>query len=1201
MKILTRLLVLSSLISLTLLVFKFRPGAEDAAYKEIQKNFDSQLVLLERDLTDFLEQFEILTNPFKIQSSSDFLKRVYVNGSIIYWSDNKSVPAYSTLKDSDTLYSIKSESGVYVVRRKVIPSNTALVEIFSIIPLQISPPISNEYLRQKVNESIFNENSILFSEGDNGITYNSETIINYKITSPTTNLGDKWFPPSLLLTTILMLMAIYFYFGKGQASHRKLILAIILILIFRFVIYAMMDLFRPHWEIFNPIYFSESRINYSLGDLLFNVLCAFLIIGCFFRLCKWMRLGVLFGSRNKHSDGLILTVLPLLVLFSGFVVYRIPWIILEHSQIELDISQSISFDYMRVVASLILVIVALSFIVIFTLSQKVFQYIKKPLYFKILCYIVASGVFYWQIGNIGLLIILIVTIVWIIVNGTYLSYQLFKPRYETFLLLVMLLSTSAALFSLGIYKHYERDRQISKEKYANKLLIPNDILGEYYLNQIMADIEDDTYIQSRLLNRLVAKQNIREKITRQFLSTYFKKYDVEVYLFGSDGESYDSPNSMSYYEWRRTYQKTENLTDYSQLYLIEDEVDNVRNQYLCFLSIEGFDQQIGYIILQLTLKKNIPTSVFPELLVESKYYLSTDQEEFDYAIYRKNSVLPIYKQGRSGFESNLSYSNLQDPALYEEGIEIGDIHFYGFTTNDERLIVIASKSYDYIYVFSNFSFQLFILLVLCGFIFVGFRVYKNKARLNLSTKIQLYLGMAFIFPMLIVSVGLLNTLNATYREEVDQNFLTKSFNLAGNLAEITQAFENNTINRDDYSNAIAEAASLVQSDINIYETSGPLLSSSQMEIFNSGILGKYIKPEALNAIVYNNEQSIILNEEIGKLDFKSSYTALRSDRTGNLIGILSMPYFESESQLQNQQIQIFTNLISVFTLIFLISLFSGNLIVNQLVSPLKQIADRIRRTSLQEKNQPIHYAVNDEIGSLVNEYNQMLVKLEESKVALAEVQKESAWKEIARQVAHEIKNPLTPMRLKIQQMMRSLDKEDRNYNACASLIEQIDSLSDIADSFSAFAKMPVPKNEKFALDELTKHTVELYRSEKTKLTLSIQDQPLEVFADPKIFSGILNNIILNGIQSVNKKKPKIDISLIRKGNKALLSIKDNGSGIPPEVQEKVFTPYFSTKRTGSGIGLAVAKKGIENAGGNIWFETSEGMGTTFNISLPLVD
>ena len=216
-------------------------------------------------------------------------------------------------------------------------------------------------------------------------------------------------------------------------------------------------------------------------------------------------------------------------------------------------------------------------------------------------------------------------------------------------------------------------------------MIPNDILGEYYLNQIMEDIEDDTYIQSRLLNRLVAKQNIREKITRQFLSTYFKKYDVEVYLFGAKGESYDSPEAMSYYDWRRTYQKPENFTDYSQIYLIEDESDNIRNQYLCFLSIEGFEQEIGYIILQLTLKKNIPTSVFPELLVESKYYLSTDQEEFDYAIYRKNSVLPIYKQGRSGFESNLSFRNLQNPQLFSKGIEIGDIHYFGFTTNDERV------------------------------------------------------------------------------------------------------------------------------------------------------------------------------------------------------------------------------------------------------------------------------------------------------------------------------------------------------------------------------------------------------------------------------------------------------------------------------------------------------------------------------------
>ncbi len=1201
MKFLFRALIISLGISLVFLTLKLRPDAEEVTYDQIQDRFDEKITLQDKDLYSFLEQFEILTNPFKIESSEDFLKRVYVNGSLIYWSDNSSVPAYSTLKENDSLYSIESELGVYVIRREVIPSNTALVEVFSIIPLQKNPPISNEYLNQSTNEEIFADNSISFFEGDHGLVNNGKTIIEYEITSQTVNVGDKWFPLFMAISIVLILMVIYFYFGRGQPNHRKLLLAVMLIIIFRLAAHLMTDLINPYWEIFNPIYFSESQFNYTLGDLLLNSICVLAILVIFFRLSKWMRLGLLFGYRNIWIDGLVLVLISLIVLVTGYAIHRIPWIILEHSQIELDISQSIEFDYMRFISSVILVINAFSFLIIFTCCQKVFQFIKRPVYFKIVTYLLASGIVLLVLGNGGLITVIIVTTVWSIVNVTYLSYQLFNPRYETFLYLVLLLSLSAALFSVGIFKHFERDRKISKEKYANKLLIPNDILGEYYLSQIMEDIEDDTYIQSRLLNRLIARQNIREKITRQFLSTYFKKYDVEVFLFGSDGDSYDSPNGRSYYDWRREFRKPEYQTDYPQLYLIEDESDNIRNQYLCFLSIEGFDQQIGYIILQLTLKKNIPTSVFPELLVESKYYLSTDQEEFDYAIYRKNSALPVYKQGRSGFESNLSFNDLQNEELYQGGIEIGEVHYYGFRTKDQRVIVIASGIYENLFIFSNFSFQLLVLLLLAGILFIGFRIYRTKTRLNLATKIQLYLGMAFIVPMLIVSVGLLNTLNASYRDQIDQNFLSRSYNLAGNLVDITQAFENNTINRDDYSNAIAEAASLVQSDINIYETSGSLLSSSQMEIFNSGILGKQIKPEALNAIRYNNEQSIILNESIGKLSFKSSYSALRSDKTGNLLGILSMPYFESESQLQNQQIQIFTNLISVFTLIFLISLFSGNLIVSQLVSPLKRIADRIRRTSLQEKNQPIDYAVNDEIGSLVNEYNQMILKLEESKVALAESQKESAWKEIARQVAHEIKNPLTPMRLRIQQMMRSMEREDQNYKACSSLIEQIDSLSDIADSFSAFAKMPVPKNERFSLSELALSTSELYQSDQAILSVEIPPDKLDVYADPKIFSGILNNIILNGIQSVKNGKPEIKISLSRKGGKVLVSIEDNGSGIPPEVQDKIFTPYFSTKKTGSGIGLAVAKKGIENAGGNIWFETEEGKGTTFNISLPLVD
>ena len=1199
MKILVRLFIVSTVFSLVLLAIKLKPGDESLAYQRIQDRFDTQLDLLEDDLVIFLEQFEVLTNPFKIESSKKFKKRVYVNGALKYWSDNDFIPAYGILKENDTLYSVNASSGVYVVRREVIPSNAALVEVFSIIQISSKPPISNEYLSPTINRDVFDSHSVSFNIESAYLKRANNKIIGYSITSEVTSFGDRWFSLAFAISVILLFIVLYFHFFKESLNRTKLLIILAFLILFKIVSYFITDPLKNEWALFNPIYFTAGIINLSLGQLIINSLSLLVFCIMFFRLSKWMRYTGLLITSKKIFQVLSIFVITFSVNLFGYLLYLIPWTILEHSQIELDISQSITFDFLRITSVIVLAINAFSFLILFVVLQKIHQHLKVSNAIKSVIYIFSAGAIYLIYGDPTLPVLVFVSIVWLLVNWTNLSFQFFNLRYETFLYLVILLVLSSGIYSTSIYKHFEKDRIISKEKYANRLLIPNDILGEYYLNEIVTEIEEDPYIRQRLLSRTLARQNIREKITRQFLSTYFKKYDIEVYLFGPNGESYDSPNSMSYFDWRRQYQTQKNRTDYPELFFVEDKSDNIRNRYLSFLSIKGFNRQIGYIILELALKRNIPTSVFPELLVESKYYLSTDQEMFDYAIYHGNSTLPVYKQGRSGFESTLSYADLKDKRLFSEGLERNEVHYFGLKTTDDRIIVIASENYDNMNIYGNFSFLLMVMLLLSGLVFIGLRLARARTHLNLSTKIQLYLGMAFILPMLVVSVALLNTLNASYRKEIDQNFLSRSFNLAGSLVEKTEAFENNLINRDDYSNIIAEASTLSQNDINIYNASGFLLASSQMEIFNSGILGEQIKPEVLNAIVYNNEQSIIVDETIGTLEFRSSYSGLRSYKTGNLLGILSMPYFESKAHLRNQQIQVFINLISVFTLIFLISLFAGNIVVSQLVSPLRQIADRIRRTSLQEVNQPITYDANDEIGSLVSEYNQMLVKLEESKLALAESQKESAWKEIARQVAHEIKNPLTPMRLKIQQMMRDMDRESPKYKACDSLIEQIDALSAIADSFSAFAKMPVPKNEHISLNNLLSKTVELYQSNEAELKMELPEHPLTVFADPKILGGILNNIILNGIQSVVNGKAIIDVKLVKKGHKALVSISDNGVGISDALKEKVFTPYFSTKKTGSGIGLAVAKKGIEHAGGNIWFETTVGLGTTFHISLPV--
>jgi signal transduction histidine kinase len=336
------------------------------------------------------------------------------------------------------------------------------------------------------------------------------------------------------------------------------------------------------------------------------------------------------------------------------------------------------------------------------------------------------------------------------------------------------------------------------------------------------------------------------------------------------------------------------------------------------------------------------------------------------------------------------------------------------------------------------------------------------------------------------------------------------------------------------------------------------------------------------------------------------YIGLREYKDDTLLGIVSIPFFEARSELNRQIIEILSTIMNIFTGIFIGFLIMSYFASRILTVPLRLITHKIRKTSLNKYNEPLHWASDDEIGLLVGEYNRMLLNLEASKKALALSEKESAWREMAQQVAHEIKNPLTPMKLTLQHLLRALRRDnpeaaqltERSFH---TLLDQVDTLSDIATSFSAFAKMPTPKEEKFDIAAVLRKTVDLYQNDaNAEIETSIQAHEVFAKGDSQLMGRIFTNLILNGVQSVPvSRKPHIILQLEVNNQHVRISITDNGSGIAENIRHKVFLPNFSTKYAGSGIGLAVAKRGIEHGGGEIWFETIEGEGTTFFIQLPL--
>jgi nitrogen fixation/metabolism regulation signal transduction histidine kinase len=293
----------------------------------------------------------------------------------------------------------------------------------------------------------------------------------------------------------------------------------------------------------------------------------------------------------------------------------------------------------------------------------------------------------------------------------------------------------------------------------------------------------------------------------------------------------------------------------------------------------------------------------------------------------------------------------------------------------------------------------------------------------------------------------------------------------------------------------------------------------------------------------------------------------------------------------------------IFLLAGIVSLF----ITNRIANSFSIITEKMQKVNLGKVNEPIKWNRNDEIGALVIEYNKMMAKLEESAAILAKTEREGAWKEMARQVAHEIKNPLTPMKLSMQYLQKSIDNDSPNIiplakNVSETLIQQIDHLSNIANAFSQFANIGEAKKEVFDINEVLKNVTMLHElNESLEINKDIIDTPTMVKADKTQINRLFTNLLLNAIQSIPENRvAQISVKQAMKSENIVIAISDNGLGISEEVKYNIFAPNFTTKTSGTGLGLAMCKRIVEQSDGEIWFETKLGVGTTFFVELPLV-
>ena len=436
------------------------------------------------------------------------------------------------------------------------------------------------------------------------------------------------------------------------------------------------------------------------------------------------------------------------------------------------------------------------------------------------------------------------------------------------------------------------------------------------------------------------------------------------------------------------------------------------------------------------------------------------------------------------------------------------------------------------------------------------------------------------------------------RLERKENAIMSSINLE--LQRTTYPVETKRLHLI-FKDRIYDISEINKLDINIYDLDGKLLISSSSS-FLKDTISNDISIGILEKIVDNASHRVV-NEEIKNgIPFQASYTYINDNRF-KPIGILHLPYLEDNTFQEKELKEFLFRLGLVYLLMLLIAILIAYFVSKYITKSIKNVSEKINQTRLDKRNEKIILNnASEEIFNLVNAYNDMVEELGESAVKLAKSEREQAWREMAKQVAHEIKNPLTPMRLTVQSFEQRFDANDPKIKEkinefSKSLIQQIDTLSSIASAFSSFAEMPKQKREELNVVEVVKLALDIFN--ENYIHYFHQEDILLAKLDKTQLIRIVTNLVKNANQSlVNHENPKIEVKVSGENGNVIITVADNGKGITPEDKNRIFEPKFTTKSSGMGLGLPMIKNIVEAYNGTITFTSEINRGTVFTVKIP---
>lgn len=969
-------------------------------------------------------------------------------------------------------------------------------------------------------------------------------------------------------------------------------------------------------ELFSPTVYAESFFLPSLGDLLLNVISiTWVLLFIYTYKDKYVLPDRL--VRSKAAGWFLHAAMLLLLSGIAFLIDQVFSGLIYNSKINFDITNIINLGWTSWISIVILCLVWFNVYLVVSVSMQLSTKFNVSNKERLLLFLILFFAYFIYRAEVEFTAFFIIYAFFLFIMGWNIYIQKNKFSIGIYAVLFFCL---AMISSIKYVKYKDIKERTKRYAIAQKLQSMDNPLVISSIESLENGVSSDHFVLNYFKTPALYKQIKLEKlIDKKYLDRYLAQFEYNLYTFNYADSSLSQEESIPLSHYKNLV-RSGSVKVSNFFYRLNDTFGY--QSYFGIIPVFYNKHILGTLVLELKYQLYDYNSQFPELLVDGKVKSDEDYKDYSFAFYNNGKL--IKQSGKFTYKlTSIDFKGHRDEPVYVNDDVLGYSHMI-YMPSTFKTIVISKEKVSYVTRLAILSFFFLVFIVFAVLLYILIWIVKNideswggwfninrslminANKILYRTRIQFSIVLSVVATLLIVGWTTFFYISSEYRKQQDDFIREKLRKIQ--LSYEKQVYVNGIPAASDQSNQeFNQFSDINGAYLNLFDTSGNLLYTSIPKIYDYGLLGTKM---GAKAYIYLNKlqrsEYISANETIGDFTYSAAYAPVRNPQN-QTIAYIGLPYYGNEGDYQSK-IGLFVNtLINIYALVFVAIGILAVFLANQITSPLTFIQESIRKTKLGQKNQPILWSRHDEIGSLIKEYNKMIAALEESAVKLAKSERESAWREMAKQVAHEIKNPLTPLKLGVQLLEKAWKEKDVNFERKferfnKSFIEQIDSLATIASEFSNFAKMPDTKLQTLQLLPIIQQARNVFVNEKG-VEISIQNQSNQdvfILGDKDQLLRTFNNLLKNGIEaSAGTDGCLIYIKIRNDQKKVWVEVSDNGKGIDDELQDKIFAPNFTTKSSGTGLGLAFVKQAVENAGGTIEFNSVIDQGTTFYLSFPL--